>query len=123
MKRRANLANCLATENNLDILCLTETWLTDVQNESLLLKDYTIHKKDRKTIDNISKDRGVLEAVKNIPHERIDMQWENEYVAIKVKPKDVSIMLFCLYNPPKNSPNRWTEESINYLVQNPGLCQ
>ena len=71
LKRRYSFSNCVKTENDLDILCITETWLTDdVPDESLFLKEYAIHRKDRLTDNHKSKHGGVLIAVKNLPHER-----------------------------------------------------
>ena len=80
--RRSNFANCLAIENNLDILTLTETWLTnDKPDESLFLNDYTIYRNDRTTENNKFYDGGVLIAVKSMPPERIFLDTKSEYVA------------------------------------------
>ena len=119
LKRRYSFSNCVKTENDLDILCITETWLTDdVPDESLFLKEYAIHRKDRLTDNHKSKHGGVLIAVKNLPHERVILGNNNldEYVAIKVTPKDVPRIICCIYNPPKESYYRWpVEKMINLL--------
>ena len=60
------------------------------------MKNYTIHRNDRETVDHKSKHGGVLVAVKNLPHERIDLKTKNEYVAIKVKPKDTVKRHYCV---------------------------
>ena len=102
LKRRSKFANCVSYENDLDIICLTETWLTsDVTDDALFLEDYTSHRRDRKSKPYKTKRVGVLIAVRNIPHERVTLNSENEYVVIHVKPKDVSMLICCLYNPPK----------------------
>ena len=45
---------------NMDILCLTETWLTDdIPNE-----EFMIHRKDQKTDNHKTKHGGVLIAVR-----------------------------------------------------------
>ena len=112
----------MSIENDLDIICLTETWLTsDITDETLFLQDYTIHRRDRKTEPHNTKRGGVLSAVRNTPHERGTLNSDNEYVVINVKPKNVSMLICCLYNPPKNSPHRWSSESLISLTN--GLNQ
>ena len=110
-------SNCVSLEN-IDILCLTETWLTeDIPNEGLFLKNYTIHRKDRKTENHKTKHGGVLIAVKGIPHERIDLKSTNEYVAIKFDLPESSFIVCCCYNPPKSSPYRWNNTSMIELIK------
>ena len=92
----------MSIENDLDIICLTETWLTsDITDEAFFLEDYTTHRRDRKSIPHKIRHGGVLIAVRNIPHERVTLNSENEYVVINVKPTDASTLIYCLYNPPK----------------------
>ena len=120
LKRRYSFSNCVKTENDLDILCIAETWLTDdVPDESLFLKEYAIHRKDRLTDNHKSKHGGVLIAVKNLPHERVTLGNNNldEYVAIKVTPKDVPMIICCIYNPPKQSNYRWPVEKMINLIK------
>ena len=107
----------MSIENDLDFICLTETWLTcDITDEALFLEDYTIHKRDKKDEPHKTEHGGVLIAVRNIPHERITLNSENEYVVINVKPKDVPMLICCLYYPPKNNPYRWSSESLISLT-------
>ena len=90
----------MSIEKDLDIIRLTETWLiSGITDETILLEDYTIHWRDRKG--------GVLIALRNIPHERVTLNSENEYVVINVKPKDVLMLISCLYNPPTKVQYRW----------------
>ena len=50
LKLRIKYANCVSIEKHLDIICLTETWLTcDIADEVLFLEDYTIPRRDRKS--------------------------------------------------------------------------
>ena len=74
---------------NMDILCLTETWLTDdISNERLFLKEFMIHRNDRKTDNHKTKHGGVLNAVKNsISNERVELKNTDEYVVVKIEPK------------------------------------
>ena len=97
---------------NMDILCLTETWLTgDIPNEGLFLKEFMIHRNDRKT--HKTKHGGVLIAVRNsISHERVEPKNTDENVVVKIEPKNTAFLICCCYNPPKTSPYRWSETSI-----------
>ena len=74
---------------NMDILSLTETWLTeDIPNEGLFLKEFMIHRNDRKTDNHKTKHGGVLIAVRNsISHERVELKNTDEYVVVKIEPK------------------------------------
>ena len=49
LKRRISFANRVSIENDLDIIFLTETWLTsDITDEAFFLEDFTIHRTDKK---------------------------------------------------------------------------
>ena len=71
---------------NMDIQCLTETWLTDdIPNEGLFLKEFMIHRNDRKTDNHTTKHGGVLIAVKNsISNEKVELKNADEYVVVKI---------------------------------------
>ena len=113
LKRRSKFAKCVSIENDLDIICLTETWLTsDITVEAVFLEDYTIHRRDKKSDPHKTKQGGVLIAVRNLPHERVTLNSENEEVVIYVKPKNVSMLICCLYDPPINGPYRWLSELL-----------
>ena len=90
---------------NMDILCLTETWLTDdIPNEGLFLKEFMIHPNDRKTDNQKTKHGGVLIAVRNsISHERVELKNTDEYVVVKIEPKN-SFLNMLLLQPTKSKP-------------------
>ena len=74
---------------NMDILCLTETWLTDdITKERLFLKDFMIHHIDRKTDNHKTKHGGVLIAVrKAYLMKRVELKNTDDYVVVKIEPK------------------------------------
>ena len=59
----------------------------------------------------------MLIAVKSKPHERNFLEIKSEFVAIKVKSKDESKVICCLYIRPKISPYGWPEEVIESLIE------
>ena len=75
LNRRSNFDYCLAIENNLYIVCLTEAWLTNgIPDESLFLNEYTVLRNDRNTENHKSKFGGVLIAIESMPHQRIFLE-------------------------------------------------
>ena len=105
-QRRQIFANEIA-KRNYDVLCLTETWLTsDVLDNALFLTGYTIHRIDRPTENHNSKHGGVLIAVKDIPHYRLKNTTHSESVSIALQTSTESLVICCMYNPPKSSPYR-----------------
>ena len=49
LKRRSNYVNCLSIENDLDIMCLAETWLiSDSKDERFSLEDNLLQTKREK---------------------------------------------------------------------------
>ena len=49
LNRRTKFANVMTSES-LDVICITETWLTpDIPNAALFLPNYHIYRSDRKT--------------------------------------------------------------------------
>ena len=55
-------------------------------------------------------------AVKSMPHESIFFKFENEYVAIKSKPK-MTQQFCCLYDLDKTNLYRWPEEMMLSLKE------
>ena len=111
-QRRQNFANEIA---NYDVLCLTETWLTsDVPDNALFLTRYTIHRTDRHTENHNSKHGGVLIAVKDISHYRLKNTTHSESVSIALQTPAESLVICCMYNPPKSSPS---------IPRNPGKIE
>ena len=103
---------------NMNILCLTETWLTDdITNEGLFLKEFMVYRNDRKTDNHKTKHGCVLIAVRNsISQERVELKSTDEYVVVKIEPKKTAFLICCCYNPPKASPYWWSETSIIDLL-------
>ena len=112
-----NFVKCLSIEN-MDILCLTETWLTEgIPNEGLFLKEFLIHRNDRKTDDCKTEHGGFLIAVRSsIYHERVELKNIDKYVVVKIEPGNTAFLICCCYNPPKASPYRWSETSMIDLL-------
>ena len=79
---------------NIGILCLTERWLTDdIPNERYFLKEFMIHRNDRKTDNHKTKHGGVLIAVRSgISHERGELKNTDEYVVVKIEPKNTAFL-------------------------------
>ena len=119
LPRRFAFANAIVPYNP-DILCLTETWLTEeVPNEELFLKNYVIHRNDRTSKCGVSKHGGVLVAVKdNIQSKELFVKntWEGCLI-VKINTKTDSILIVCIYNPPKGSPYRWCKQKFEDLTQ------
>ena len=80
---------------NIDILCLTETWLTDdIPNEGFFLKEFMIHRNDRKTDNHKTMHGGVLIAVRNgISHESRELKITDEYVVVKIEPTNTAFLI------------------------------
>ena len=85
---------------NFDIICVTETWLTDfIFNQELLPHNYIIHRNDRK-----SRGGGVLIATKNnIPAMLISKPDHIEIISLHLH-LHIPLTLCCIYIPP-NSGN------------------
>ena len=117
LNRRILFANCLTIEESVKVICLTETWLTsDVSDQALFMKDFTIHRKDRANDDHKTKHGGVLVGVKDMPHERVSLKTDCECVAVKLTPKNESILLCCIYNPPHNSAYKMNKQTFTDLI-------
>ena len=79
--------------------------------------EFMIHRNDRKTDNHKTKHGGVPIAVRNsIPHERVELKNTDEYVVVKIEPKNTAFLICCCYNPPKASPYRWSEMSMIDLL-------
>ena len=118
-KRRAALANCLLPIDY-DILCLTETWLTEnLSNFSIFLNNFEIYRRDKTPTQSTgsTKHGGVLIAIgKNINHEIVSLDVEaQDYIVMKVSSHD-PVLLCCLYNPPATSAYHWTKMNNSTLL-------
>ena len=114
LQRRSTLANAILTRKY-DVLCLSETWLTkSVPNESLFLNNFQIFRNDRTSTENVSKHGGLLIAVRrdiNAKQLTLNHTFEDAItVLLTDKTKAQKLLISCIYNPPKNTPNRWPPE-------------
>ena len=87
----------MTAENDINIICLTETWLTaDVPDGALFLNDFILHRKDRETDNHKTKHEGVLIGVKGIAHQKLALKAICECVAILAQQK-VKNLLSAVY--------------------------
>lgn len=108
LSKADEVSNLFAT-SHLDILGITETWLTSKVANSLLLPtaNYTILRKDRCT-DNIRRGGGVAFLIHpSIPHShRPEHQPSDpsvEIVCVQITYRDSPTYIFCCYRPPHQS--------------------
>ena len=107
---------------------MTETWLTpDVPDQALFFSNYAIFRGDRQSYCGRTKHGGTLIAVKQTPSLRCT-KIENGFpdedcVVIEAKIVDKlqtqrSLIICCLYNPPRNSPFLWNHSKLETLIGN-----
>ena len=99
MNSVCQLAFSLIIPYNPDIVCLTETWLTEeVANEALFLNNYVIHRNDGTSKCGVSKHGGVLVAVKNnIQSKELFVKNTCEdCLIVKINAKNDSILIVCI---------------------------
>ena len=127
LDRRLCLSNCI-NSTDYSFLCLTETWLTpDVPDQALFFSNYAIFRGDRQSYCGRTKHGGTLIAVKQTPSLRCT-KIENGFpdedcVVIEAKIVDKlqtqrSLIICCLYNPPRNSPFLWNHSKLETLIGN-----
>ncbi len=94
----------------LDIICITETWLTNEHFDSEILPiDFCIYRRDRE-----SRGGGILIGVKkSIPSRLYSIGCNAEFLAIEISTKP-TVLLCCVYVPP-NSPNDYYTNIISSL--------
>ena len=96
--RRATVTTAVQTKNCYQIICLTETWLTEhISDSALFLPIYEVHRKDRPSDSGNTKHGGVLIPVtKNIPANEIlsDFQDGIRIFLILTNPK----IICCLFS-------------------------
>ncbi len=94
---------------NVDIICVTESWLYDsIQDSEILPVNYTVYRNDRG-----ARGGGVLVAVKNsIPSTLIHKSVSLELLTVEISltPK---VQLVCLYVPP-NCPTDYQQIFLHY---------
>ena len=111
MSRRTCLANSICLSNKHDILCLTETWLTDeVRSENFFIPEFKIYRCDRPSITYQTKHGGVLIAIRNnSKHQHVPINSNIEQVTLRlIDFENLSSLICCVYCPPKDSPHRPT---------------
>ena len=102
MSRRTCLANAICLSNKHDILCLTETWLTDeVRSENLFIPEFEIYRFDRPSKNYKTKHGGVLIAIKNnSKHQHVPIISNIEQVTLRlIDFKNISSLICCVYCP------------------------
>ena len=125
LDRRLCLSNCI-NSTDFSFLCLTETWLTpDVPDQALFISNYAIFRGDRQSYCGRTKHGGTLIAVKQTPSLRCT-KIENGFpdedcVVIEAKIVDKlqtqrSLIICCLYNPPRNSHFLWNHSKLETLI-------
>ena len=105
LNNKTFLVNELIKENNLDCICLTETWLNDDTAKATLIEacppDYSFHQVSRK-----SKRGGGVAAIFSskllFKITELGEFTSIEYLAIELKTE--SVLFVIIYRPPKHSP-------------------
>ena len=73
----------------------------------------TTHRTDRPTENHNSKHGGVLIAVKDIPHYRLKNTTHSESISIALQTPTESLVICCMYHPPKSSSYRAPASQIH----------
>ena len=120
--KRFIFSNTIFYRQAYDIICLTETWLTnDVPDGALFLNGYSLLRSERPAKANgNSSHGGVLIAIRNsisfyqIPLNLPDYM-SSELIAMACIIGTLKIMLVAVYCAPVNSPYRWPEVSMTTI--------
>ena len=120
LNKRTKFANVM-TSVSLDVICITETWLTpDIPNAALFLPNYHIYRSDRKIDETrITKHGGVMIAINShVNHKIIETLCTNDdHVVCKLTCNDYdSLLLCCIYNAPFPSSYQWNENELLALL-------
>ena len=80
-QRRTTFSDAVQVKNAYQVICLTETWLTEsIGDAALFLTYYVIHRNDRPSDKGLTKHGGVLIAVnRNIPSSQINSAFQDCY--------------------------------------------
>ena len=108
IQQRLSVSNALQINSQYDIVCFTETWLTnDIPDSVLFLGDYIIHRQNKTSKNSSATNDGcVLIAVKpEISHDRMELKIliEKAFVLKYKEDAKASLCLVCiaLQNQPK----------------------
>lgn len=106
------------TNNNYDIIMITETWLLDsIASEELFDNRYLVYRRDRK---EQKRGGGVLIALKKhlVAHERNDWNTNAEDIWVTISIKNfIKIHLCCVYIPPGVNHSHNINEFMNKLCE------
>ena len=110
--RKLNKFQSFIYSNSYEIVCITETWLSDaVFDNEIIPKNYSIYRKDRK-----SRGGGVLVAISDsISSNLIPSPNTLELIAVSIN-RGVSFVLCCIYIAP-NSDSVYCNSLLLYLHQ------
>ena len=116
-KRRTKFPNALQVTNVYDIISLTETWLTEhITDAALFLSKYDINRKDRPSVNGLTKHGGVLIGVsKNIPSCPIECDFP-DCVITRLLVKQ-PIIICCIYSAPSDSSYSWPTSQFISLIK------
>ena len=114
LERRQCIANSICCLN-FNILCITETWLTnDVPANSLFLSNFSILRSDGpKKMDFSYSHGGVLIAFKqSLKISKLANNMVDPFDVVFASIDRSSCIMACIYIPPKNSPYYWTTTKL-----------
>jgi exonuclease III len=109
--------NCfqdLVYSEQIDIVCVNETWLNgNIDDSEILNSDYTILRKDRET-----RGGGVLLAIKTDSFKSVREVHQNQYIEIisaEITTSSNSRLLICSCYRPPNADQNWLNNFNHYL--------
>ena len=110
--RRTLVPNAIQSKNIYDIICLTETWLTEnVTTGAIFLDKFNIHRIDRQRVSGKSKYGGVRIAINHeIPHYCI-LSTFKDCLIVKLLIEN-PVIIACIYCAPKGSKYRWSSKAL-----------
>ena len=100
------------------VICICETWLNNkISDSELLLNDYLIFRSDRKSTEDKNSHGGTLIAIQSALNCRRLVLDDVDSCAIFEIQVNKSKIFFCsLYNPPKASPYRYSNEDFEKIL-------
>ena len=110
--RRTKFSNTILTCSIYEILCLSETWLTEsVTNKALFLDNFEIYRTNRPSHHGCPNHGGVLIAVsRNTPSCRVATNLSN-CVIVRIL-SHLPVLMSRIYSAPHDSPFCWTSEQF-----------
>ena len=119
--RRQTLANSLALQD-IDIVCLSETWLTSaISNNSLFLNQFNVFRGDRpsKSGDKTSHGGTLIALSKRLISKEIQLPnvANDDCACVQIDLDDTNILIASIYSAPANSPYKWSlQKFTDFLV-------